>query len=115
LAAARPGEAHLQILYSHRIPSRDGMSVHLEELVAALDSAGHEVLVVGPRAFDNAEFGGESRVVGAIRRRLPSTIGALSEVFYNVPAVFRLRRAYGEFAPDYSWQANAAKLAAAII
>jgi Glycosyl transferase 4-like domain len=101
-----PGLArrHLRILYSHRILSRDGMSVHLEELVAALRGAGHEVLVVVPRAFDAAGFGGESRVIGAIRRRLPPAIGAMAEVLYNIPAVFRLRRAHKEFAPDVLYE-----------
>ena len=38
----------MRILYSHRIQSRDGQSVHVEEMVAALRQPGHEVLVVGP-------------------------------------------------------------------
>ena len=41
----------MRILYSHRIQSRDGQSVHVEELVAALREAGHEVLVVGPSFY----------------------------------------------------------------
>ena len=61
----------MRILYSHRIQSRDGQSVHLEAMVAALRAAGHEVLVVGPGLYQQAEFGGESRLVALIRARLP--------------------------------------------
>ena len=53
----------MRILYSHRIQSRDGQSVHVEELVAALRGLGHEVLVVGPGFYEQAHFGGESNLV----------------------------------------------------
>ena len=53
----------MRILYSHRIQSRDGQSVHVEELVAALRGLGHEVLVVGPGFYEQASFGGESSLV----------------------------------------------------
>ena len=72
----------MRILYSHRIQSRDGQSVHVEELIAALRALGHEVLVVGPGFYENAEFGGESGLVAAIlawfgiRLRQQKSIGA---------------------------------------
>ena len=56
----------LRILYSHRIQSRDGQSVHVEALVAALRELGHDVLVVGPGFYEQAEFGGESSFVAAL-------------------------------------------------
>ena len=82
-----PPEATLRILYSHRIQSRDGQSVHLEAMVAALRAEGHEVLVVGPSLYQQAAFGGESRLVVMIRAHLPASIGTLAEIAYNVPAV----------------------------
>ena len=94
----------MRILYSHRIQSRDGQSVHVEELVAALRRAGHEVLVVGPSIYDASEFGGESRLVARLRRRLPQTLGDLAEVAYNFPAYTRLRRAYRQFRPDIIYE-----------
>ena len=57
----------MRILYSHRIQSRDGQSVHVEELVGALRAAGHEVLVVGPGFYEASGFGGESSTVARIR------------------------------------------------
>jgi len=94
----------MRILYSHRIQSRDGQSVHVEQMVAALRQAGHEVLVVGPGFYQQAEFGAESRVVAWIRARLPAALGELAEVAYNVPAYRRLRRAAGPFRPDIIYE-----------
>ena len=74
----------MRILYSHRIQSRDGQSVHLEAMVAALRAEGHEVWVVGPGLYHRAEFGGESRLVaiarGIILERLLLERNWLSEI-----------------------------------
>ncbi len=70
----------MRILYSHRIQSRDGQSVHVEELIGALRQLGHEVLVVGPGFYDKADFGGESGLVSMIRSRLPRAVGELAEL-----------------------------------
>lgn len=94
----------MRILYSHRIQSRDGQSVHLEEMVAALRAAGHEVLVVGPGLYRQAEFGGESRLVALIRAHLPASVGALAEIAYNVPAWWRLRQAARRFRPHLIYE-----------
>jgi glycosyltransferase involved in cell wall biosynthesis len=94
----------MRILYSHRIQSRDGQSVHVEQMVAALRQAGHEVLVVGPGFYQQAEFGAESRLVAWIRARLPAALGELAEVAYNVPAYRRLRRAAHSFHPDIIYE-----------
>jgi glycosyltransferase involved in cell wall biosynthesis len=94
----------VRILYSHRIQSRDGMSVHVEAMVAALRAEGHEVLVVGPGFYAAAEFGGESGFVAWLRARLPGVIGEVAELAYNVPAYLRLRRACAAFAPDVIYE-----------
>lgn len=90
----------MRILYSHRIQSHDGQSVHLEGLVAALRQAGHEVLVVGPGFYEVSGFGGENKWVQLIRRHLPGMVGAAAEVAYNIPAYRRLSRAFASFRPD---------------
>ena len=94
----------MRILYSHRIGSRDGQSVHLEEMVAALRAQGHEVLVVGPSLYEHAEFGGESKLVSRIRASLPSWVSALVELAYNIPASFKLWRASRRFHPDLIYE-----------
>lgn len=90
----------MRILYSHRIQSRDGQGVHLDAMVAALRAAGHDVLVVGPAAYDQAGLGGESRLVAGLRRWLPSAAAELAELAYGVPAYLRLARAAAAFRPD---------------
>lgn len=94
----------MRILYSHRIQSRDGQSVHVEQMIAALRAAGHEVLVVGPGFYQQAEFGGESRLVAWVRARLPAAVGELAELAYNLPAYRRLRRAASSFQPDIIYE-----------
>jgi glycosyltransferase involved in cell wall biosynthesis len=90
----------VRILYSHRIQSRDGQGVHLDSMVRALRAAGHEVLVVGPPAYEQARLGGEGRLVAALRRRLPAAAAELAEFAYGVPAYLRLARAAAAFRPD---------------
>jgi glycosyltransferase involved in cell wall biosynthesis len=94
----------MRILYSHRIQSHDGQGVHLEALVAALRAEGHEVLVVGPAAFEKAGFGGESPLIAAIRRLLPAFATELLELAYNIPAYRKLARAADQFRPDVLYE-----------
>ncbi|MEO9189328.1 MAG: glycosyltransferase family 4 protein [Acetobacteraceae bacterium] len=94
----------MRILYSHRILSHDGQSVHLEGLVAALRRAGHEVLVVGPGLYEAGSLGGESKLVPLVRRHLPRMVGALAEIAYNLPAYRRLSRAFAGFHPDVIYE-----------
>ena len=65
----------MRILYSHRIQSRDGQSVHVEDLVAAFRAAGHEVLVAGPSFYESTGFGAETTWVAWLRAALPGAIG----------------------------------------
>lgn len=94
----------MRILYSHRIQSRDGQSVHIEELVGALRAQGHEVLVVGPSFYQASDFGGESSTVARLRRLLPGAAGEAAELAYNVPAYRRLARACRDFKPDLIYE-----------
>ena len=94
----------MRILYSHRIQSRDGQGVHVEALVAALRELGHEVLVVGPGFYEQAEFGSESSFVAALRARLPRALAELAELAYNAPAWLRMRLACRRFRPDLIYE-----------
>ena len=94
----------LRILYSHRIQSKDGQSVHVEELVAAFRAQGHEVLVIGPSFYEDAGFGGESSTVARLRRLLPGVAGEFAELAYNVPAYRRLAAACASFKPDLIYE-----------
>ncbi|WP_436015739.1 glycosyltransferase family 4 protein [Phenylobacterium sp. LjRoot219] len=94
----------LRILYSHRILSKDGQGVHLDAMVAALRAAGHEVLVVGPAAYDRTSLGGESRFLNLLRRWMPAVVMELAELAYSAPAYWRLARAADAFRPDVIYE-----------
>ncbi len=94
----------MRILYSHRIQSRDGQSVHVEELVSAFRELGHEVVVVGPGFYRDARFGAESRTVAVLRRLLPGALAELAELAYNVSAYRRLRAACAALRPDLIYE-----------
>jgi glycosyltransferase involved in cell wall biosynthesis len=94
----------LKILFHHRIRSKDGQAVHLEEMIKALQCLGHEVRLVGPARFAEADFGGESRFLPALKRLVPGALYELLEIGYNIPAYIRLRRAWREFQPDFVYE-----------
>ncbi len=94
----------MKILYHHRIRSKDGQFVHLEELVGALRELGHEVLVVGPDAVGSAEFGADAGLVAWLKKRLPQSLYELAEKAYDIHAYRRLMRAIGTFRPDVLYE-----------
>ena len=94
----------MKILFHHRILSRDGQSVHLDEMVNALRSAGNDVLVVGPRVFAKASFGYDPKSLNLLKRLVPKTVYEILELAYNVPAYFRLLRATNAFKPDLLYE-----------
>jgi glycosyltransferase involved in cell wall biosynthesis len=94
----------MKILYHHRTASKDGQSVHIEEMIHALRAQGHEVRVVEPPAARQASFGAKPGPLAWIRRRLPKLVYELLELAYNVPVYWRLRRAWREFKPDVLYE-----------
>lgn len=94
----------MKILYHHRIRSKDGQYVHLEELVGALRALGHDVLVVGPDAVGSAEFGSDAGVVAWMKRRLPRAVYEVAEWGYGIHAYRRLARAIEAFRPDVLYE-----------
>lgn len=94
----------MRILYHHRVGSRDGQAVHIDELIHAFRSEGHEVVVVGPPGFERSAIGEGSRVAASIKRHLPKFAFELAEVAYNLPTYFRLRRAMRRAQPDFIYE-----------
>lgn len=94
----------MKILMHHRIASRDGQSVHLEEMLHAFRAAGHEVVLVGPRGLFDAGFGGADRSVAALKSLIPARGFELMELAYNAPALVRLARAVAAHRPDVIYE-----------
>jgi glycosyltransferase involved in cell wall biosynthesis len=106
----------MQVLFHYRILARDGMQVHIEEMLGALQRQGYSVRVVAPGAgldgdplpADGAARGGlAARLterLGALRHRLPAWLAELLELAYSLPAYLRLRRAAAESPPEVIYE-----------
>ena len=94
----------MKILFHHRIASRDGQSVHIEELTAALAAIGHEIVIIGPAGWTQTGFGGSSALVDRIKRSLPGAAYELLEIAYNLRAFVRLALAVRRHRPDVIYE-----------
>ena len=94
----------MRILFHHRIASRDGQAVHIEELIAALQRLGHETILVGPAGLMASGFGGSNPVVDTIKRFIPAALYELLEIAYSAKAFLRLRGAVRAHRPDVIYE-----------
>lgn len=94
----------MKILYHHRIRSKDGQNVHVEELTAALAALGHEIVMVGPPAHARQEFGAGAGSVALLKAVLPRALYELAEYAYALVAYRRLRAAYLRHRPDVLYE-----------
>jgi glycosyltransferase involved in cell wall biosynthesis len=94
----------VKIIFHHRIRSKDGQAVHMEEMIAAFRALGHQVLLVGPTDFANSKFGHNPAGLARIKSLIPRAVYELLELGYNFPAYFRLRRAWRTFQPDLIYE-----------
>lgn len=90
----------MKILYHHRIRSKDGQYVHIEELTDALKRMGHEIIVVGPGAVAAEKFGTDAGMVAWLKKSLPRFLYELMEFAYAFWDYRRLRRVAREQKPD---------------
>ena len=74
----------MKILYHHRIASKDGQYVHIDELTTALKSLGHEIIMAEPKAIGLKSFGKSSNVVQTMRKILPGFLHEVIEFSYTI-------------------------------
>lgn len=94
----------MKILYHHRVASKDGQDVHIEEMIAAMRRQGHEVVVVAPGMADSSSFGCDGGLVAQIKRFLPGALYEVLELGYSLPAYLRLKRACLAHRPDVLYE-----------
>jgi glycosyltransferase involved in cell wall biosynthesis len=94
----------MKILYHHRIRSKDGQFVHIDEIVRQLTELGHEVHIVGPAAATEADIGSESRSLHLARKLLPRALYELIEFCYCLVDLFAVSRAIRQFRPDVIYE-----------
>jgi hypothetical protein len=79
----------MRILYHHRLGSKDGQYVHVEEIVGSLRSLRHEVLVTGPGVLDEASFDDGSGLVASLKKHLPRSIYKCTEMIHGAGTTIR--------------------------
>jgi glycosyltransferase involved in cell wall biosynthesis len=103
----------MKILYHHRTASKDGQSVHIEEMIEALRSEGHEVRVVAPGAPEphpdtaaqgGGRMGSDMGWVHRLKALLPKAVYELMELAYNLLAYRQLMTAAREFQPQVIYE-----------
>ena len=104
----------MRILYHHRTASKDGQAVHIEEMIEALRSEGHEVRVVSPGASEpaeastpqagNGQMGSDMGWVHRLKAVLPKVAYELMELAYSLVAYRKLVAAAREFKPDVIYE-----------
>jgi len=90
----------MRILYHHRIASKDGQYVHVEEMTKALRNRGHELIMVAPSLMHSDSFGSDGGVVAKLKKYLPKFIYELLEFAYSIVVYVKLSRAVKRFKPD---------------
>lgn len=94
----------MKILYHHRIASKDGQYVHVEELTKALRKLGHEIIMVSPSVSENKEFGSEGGFVKSLKKHMPKVLYELMELGYSFYAYRKLVKAVKEHKPDVIYE-----------
>jgi len=90
----------MKILYHHRIASKDGQYVHVEEIIKAFRALGHEVVIVAPKIAEKSEFGSDGGWVDVLKAKLPKAFYEILEFSYSFYAFLKLCRAIHKHKPD---------------
>jgi len=94
----------LKILYHHRIASKDGQYVHVEELTNAFLEAGHELTFVAPEFSKKAEFGDAGGISAKLKKTLPKVLYELLELTYSFIVGAKLISAILKDKPDFIYE-----------
>ncbi len=90
----------MKIIYHHRIASKDGQYVHVEEIINALRQLGHEVIIVAPNISEHSDFGSDGGWVDLLKAKLPKAFYEVLEFSYSFYAFFKLCKAIIKHKPD---------------
>ena len=94
----------MKILYHHRIASKDGQFVHVEELTNAFIEQGHQLYFVAPKVNENADFGGDGGFVSKLKKALPRALYELLELSYSLWIFIKLVVVIIKFKPDVIYE-----------
>ena len=94
----------MKILYHHRIASKDGQYVHIEEINKSLKKAGHEIFLVAPSMGEQQDFGGDGGLVSKLKRKLPKALYEVIEFCYSFWAFIKLAITIVKNKPDFIYE-----------
>jgi len=94
----------MKILYHHRIASKDGQFVHVEELTNAFIEQGHELKFVAPSLNENSDFGHDGGFVTKLKKLLPRALYELLELSYSLWVFIKLVIAIKQFKPEFIYE-----------
>jgi glycosyltransferase involved in cell wall biosynthesis len=94
----------MRILYHHRIASKDGQFVHVEELTNAFLEQGHELKFIAPSLNENSDFGHDGGFVTKLKKLLPRALYELLELSYSLWIFIKLVIAVIQFKPEFIYE-----------
>jgi glycosyltransferase involved in cell wall biosynthesis len=94
----------MKILYHHRIASKDGQYVHVEEIINAFIEQGHELTIVAPSLNEQSDFGHDGGFVTRLKKRLPKALYELLEFSYSFWILIKLCVAIVRHKPDFIYE-----------
>ena len=94
----------MDIIYLHRIASKDGQYVHVEELTNALKEQGHSLRFVAPQFTKESDFGSDGGFVSKLKERLPRWVYEILELSYSMLIALKLIKAILQKRPDFIYE-----------
>ncbi len=94
----------MDIIYLHRIASKDGQYVHVEELTNAILEQGHDIRFIAPQFTDDSEFGSDGGFVSKLKEKLPQFIYEVLELSYSLLIALKLVIAILQKRPDFIYE-----------
>jgi glycosyltransferase involved in cell wall biosynthesis len=94
----------MKIIYHHRIASKDGQFVHVQELTNAFIEQGHDLIFVAPQMNEQSEFGHDGGFVSKLKATFPAWIYELLELTYSLWVFVKLVKAIKIFKPELIYE-----------
>ncbi len=94
----------MDIIYLHRIASKDGQYVHVEELTNAILEQGHDIRFIAPQFTDDSEFGSDGGFVSKLKEKLPQFVYEILELSYSLLIALKLVIAIVQKRPDFIYE-----------
>src|SRR4051794_21568683 len=90
----------MNIIYHHRVASRDGQYVHISEIIESLRAIGHNVIVIEPWIMQPDSKNTNNGLVSVLKRYVPRLVYEACEILYSVSSFIKLYSSCRKSKPD---------------